>query len=33
MSHEEIPEDIRKQIKDFENKLGNLGGLMGGAKE
>lgn len=32
-SHEEIPEDIRKQIKDFEGKVGVLDSLRGGPKE
>ena len=32
-SHDEIPEDIRKQIKDFETKLNNLSHMKGGPRE
>ena len=32
-NHEEIPEDIRKQIKDFENKLSNLKAFKGSARD
>ena len=31
-NHDEIPEDIRKQIDDLENKLNSLGNLVGNAK-
>jgi hypothetical protein len=32
-THDELPEDIRKQISDFEQKLGALKGLKGGARD
>lgn len=32
-THDELPEDIRKQIADFDQKLSALKTLKGGARE